>query len=79
MDRRLWKQYVQEQRKTEVVPQEKYLFHGSMAIDPHEIFASSEGFSMRFSSQGKWGQAVYFAQNASHYQQLSFATKSGEK
>lgn len=45
---------------------EKFLFHGTSKTKPKQIYESDEGFDMRFSNGGTWGQAVYFAVNASY-------------
>ena len=45
---------------------EKELFHGTRGNDPRIIYDSEEGFDMRYSAQGMWGQANYFAENASY-------------
>ena len=37
---------------------EMELFHGTSNNDPQEIYDSEEGFDMRFSASGMWGQAV---------------------
>ena len=44
-----------------VKPEEKFLYHGTGNTPPDMIYKSEEGFDMRFSNQGMWGQAVYFA------------------
>ena len=45
---------------------ERELFHGTRGTDPKEIYDSEEGFDMRFSASGMWGQANYFASDASY-------------
>ena len=40
------------------------LFHGSSVTSPEVIFQSEEGFDLRFSNNGYWGRAVYFAKNS---------------
>eukprot|EP00761_Pharyngomonas_kirbyi_P005308 gb/GECH01005313.1/.p1 GENE.gb/GECH01005313.1/~~gb/GECH01005313.1/.p1 ORF type:complete len:1398 (+),score=234.61 gb/GECH01005313.1/:1-4194(+) len=43
------------------------LFHGTSGTDPKEICRSVEtSFDMRYSSQGLWGRACYFAQDAAY-------------
>lgn len=41
-----------------------FLYHGTRDTDPMMIYNSEEGFDMRFSRPGMWGQAVYFAKNS---------------
>ena len=53
------------------------LFHGTRNTDPKEIFESEEGFDMRFSATGKWGQANYFAVNASYSDSFAHVNASG--
>jgi len=45
---------------------EMELFHGSSSTAPEEIYKSEEGFDMRFSRQGMWGQGNYFAESAKY-------------
>ena len=40
------------------------LFHGTSSTVPEVIYSSEEGFDMRFSNEGMWGRAVYFATNS---------------
>lgn len=60
-------------------PLEKMLFHGTRATDPIFIYKGAEGFDMKFSNGGMWGQAIYFAQNASYSDQYAHETFSKEK
>ena len=53
------------------------LFHGTRNTDPKEIFESEEGFDMRFSATGMWGQANYFAVNASYSDSYAHVYASG--
>ena len=53
-------------RKNKGKVNEKELFHGTRQNDPKLIYDGEDGFDMRFSSQGMWGQANYFAVNASY-------------
>ena len=53
------------------------LFHGTRNTDPKEIFESEEGFDMRFSASGMWGQANYFAVNASYSDSYAHVHASG--
>jgi hypothetical protein len=40
------------------------LYHGTKTTDPLTICNDDEGFDIRFSANGIWGQAVYFAVNS---------------
>ena len=66
----LWKKYVQHKKMIEekngAAGNELELFHGTRSNMPKEIYYSEEGFDMRFSAQGMWGRANYFAVNASY-------------
>ena len=65
-----WEKYCQlkEQmsRKGSERVNEMELFHGSSSTTPEEIYKSEEGFDMRFSRQGMWGQGNYFAVSAKY-------------
>jgi hypothetical protein len=43
------------------------------------IYDGEEGFDMRFSASGMWGQGVYFAVNASYSNGYAFTTTTGTK
>ena len=58
---------------------ERELFHGTRGTDPKEIFDSEEGFDMRFSASGMWGQANYFASDASYSHLYAHEHPSGYK
>ena len=64
----LWEKYCQEKgrmcKKNAGDVNEKELFHGSRRNDPEKIYSSEEGFDMRHSNAGMWGQANYFAEDA---------------
>ena len=66
----LWEKYVvtrnRMSKKNNGRINEKELFHGSRMCSAHYIYDSEEGFDMRYSSQGMWGQANYFAEKASY-------------
>jgi len=42
------------------------LFHGTSNTSPEIIYQSEEGFDIRYSREGLWGNAVYFAVNSSY-------------
>ena len=57
---------------------EKELFHGTRGNDPKVIYEGEDGFDMRYSASGMWGQGNYFAVNASYsnsYAHTSFGYK----
>ena len=41
-----------------------YLYHGTRTTDPKQIYQAEEGFDTRFSNEGMWGIAAYFAANS---------------
>jgi hypothetical protein len=47
-------------------PKVTMLYHGTRLTDPQNIYEGKEGFDMRYSNGGMWGQANYFAVNASY-------------
>ena len=59
--------------------QEMQLYHGTRATDPLLIYDGEEGFDMRFSANGMWGQAVYFAVNSSYSNSYAFNAPNGSK
>ena len=65
----LWERYTQTKKrmcqKNSGVVNEKDLWHGSRR-NADDIYSSEEGFDMRFSSEGMWGRANYFATDASY-------------
>ena len=66
----LWDRYVQTKdrlhKKNAGKINELSLFHGSRVVPPEKICSSEEGFDTRFSQEGMWGQASYFATKASY-------------
>ena len=62
----LWVRYAQAktQLQSKGAVNEMELFHGSRTTPSDNICSSEEGFDMRFSRQGLWGQANYFAVKA---------------
>ena len=67
------------QYKNSSYTNEKDLFHGTRGRDPKLIYEGEEGFDMRFSAQGKWGLANYFALNASYADRYAHQTRDGFK
>ena len=45
---------------------EKLLFHGTRETEPKMIYSDTVGFDMRYSREGMWGKANYFAVNSSY-------------
>ena len=81
----LWERYVQHKKrlhtKNSGVVNEMDLFHGTRNNDPKLIYESEDGFDMRYSAQGMWGMANYFAVNASYshnYAHVNTATGKRE-
>lgn len=58
---------------------EKELFHGTRTNDPGLIYDSEEGFDMRYSAQGLWGQANYFAESAKYSNSYAHMSAAGLK
>lgn len=42
------------------------LYHGTSKTSPSDLIDSEEGFDMRFSREGMWGRALYFAYLSSY-------------
>jgi len=74
----LWEKYVGHKkrldRKNGGNVNEIELFHGTRSNDPKNIYEGEEGFDMRFSAQGMWGMANYFAVNASYSHAYSYTS-----
>ena len=66
----LWEKYAQHRtrihKKNKGKIEEEDLFHGTRDTDPSLIYKGEEGFDMRFSSGGTWGEGNYFAVDASY-------------
>ena len=71
----LWDRYVQHRKRLRLknsgVVNEIELFHGTSNNDPKLIYEGEDGFDMRYSAQGMWGVANYFAVNASYSHQYA--------
>jgi len=82
-NRKLWKQFQNEKEELKIKhgkdPEIQVLFHGTSGTDPSMIYTGEEGFDMRFSSGGMWGQAVYFAVNSSYSNNYSFKGAGGRQ
>ncbi len=79
----VWQKYAQHRsmlhEKNKGMVNEKKLFHGTRANEPKEIYGSDEGFDMRFCTRGMWGQANYFAVNASYSDTYSYSVPTGDQ
>ena len=79
----LWKKYCQHKErireKNGGAVNEIELWHGSKKSSSDNIYNSEEGFDMRFSSEGLWGQANYFAEKASYSDKYAFKSTDGTK
>ena len=77
----LWEKYIGHKkrldRKNSGNVNEMELFHGTRSNDPKNIYEGEEGFDMRFSAQGMWGMANYFAVNANYSHGYSYVSTSG--
>ena len=79
----LWEKYVMTRdrmsRKNNGKINERELFHGSRKCRAHIIYDSEEGFDMRYSSQGMWGKANYFAEKASYSNSYAYELTDGSR
>ena len=83
-NRYLWEKYVfhasRMKEKNKGVTNEKELFHGTSNTLPKKIYADEEeGFDMRFSCSGMWGQGNYFAEKASYSDNYAYQDPNGTK
>jgi len=58
---------------------ETYLFHGSSTNPPVNIYHGLEGWDMRFSNAGMWGQGIYFAVNANYSGNYTYKAPEGKQ
>ena len=79
----LWERYSQHKErireKNDGVVNEKELWHGSRKSSSENIYNSEEGFDMRYSLEGLWGRANYFAVKASYSDMYAFKSLDGTK
>ena len=79
----LWEKYVFHQKRLGIknngVVNELELFHGTRSNDPKVIYENEDGFDMRYSAEGMWGQANYFAVNASYSHIYAHSTSDGAR
>ena len=78
----LWEKYAQTKKrmyqKNSGEINEKELWHGSRR-NAESIYDSEEGFDMRFSSDGMWGRANYFATDARYSVKYAYQRDDGTK
>ena len=78
-----WERYVFQKKrlglKNNGMVNELELFHGTRSNDPKIIYENEDGFDMRYSAQGMWGQANYFAVNASYSHSYAHTTPNGAR
>ena len=79
----LWERYVQHKQrlsfKNNGSVNERELFHGTRHNDPKQIYEGEDGFDMRFSCEGMWGRANYFAVNASYSNSYAYTRSDRTK
>ena len=78
----LWEKWIEERNRIEKFKGQSNvmeLFHGTQKNHPKLIYDSEIGFDMRFCSEGMWGQANYFAVNASYSHDYSHINASGQR
>ena len=77
----LWKVFQNEiediTQKIKSKAETKVLFHGTRGTPPLMIYSGEEGFDMRFSNDGMWGRANYFAVNSSYSNGYAFSVPGG--
>ena len=77
----LWERYAQHKQrlayKNNGAVNEKELFHGTRHNDPKLIYEGEDGFDARFSAQGMWGLANYFAVDASYSNAYAYQASNG--
>lgn len=56
----------------------KHLFHGTSKVQPKMIYASEDGFDIRFSNPGAYGNGIYFADNSGYSNNHGYTLRSGE-
>ena len=83
-NRHLWDKYSFHARrmkeKNNGTINEKELFYGTSGTLPEKIYADEEeGFDMRFSCSGMWGQGNYFAEKASYSDNYAYQHSNGTK
>jgi len=54
-----------------------HLFHGTNQCDPKMIYASEDGFDIRFSNAGAYGNGIYFANNSAYSHSFTHRLPNG--
>ena len=79
----IWKKYAFQKKRMHTKNggrvNEKELFHGTRTNDPRNIYEGEDGFDMRYSRQGLWGVANYFAVNASYSHNYAHTSSHGKQ
>ena len=80
----LWERYILHKKRLLIendgVVNEKELFHGSHNNDPKLIYEGQDGFDLKYSTEGVWGRANYFAVNASYSNSYAYTNAmTGQK
>ncbi|TNV79642.1 hypothetical protein FGO68_gene16606 [Halteria grandinella] len=65
-------QKISEEQKQSLEDVSNLLFHGSSKTAPNLIYECEEGFDIRFSNQGYWGWANYFAVSSQYSDAYSY-------
>jgi hypothetical protein len=55
----------------------KHLFHGTNATDPKLIYESEDGYDIRFSNAGAFGNGIYFANNSAYSHSFTHRSNNG--
>ncbi|CDW78868.1 u box domain-containing protein [Stylonychia lemnae] len=55
----------------------KHLFHGTKNTDPFNIYGSEDGFDIRYSNAGAYGNGIYFANNSAYSNTFTHQTQNG--
>jgi hypothetical protein len=55
------------------------MYHGTSGTKPSLIYTSDEGFDMKFSREGMWGLANYFAKKSSYSNNYAYSGEGDGK
>ena len=79
----LWTRYQQDKQrivqKSTTGANELILYHGTRTTDPVSVYKGAQGFDFRFSREGMWGTANYFAVNASYSHSYAHTLGDGSR
>lgn len=82
-NKKLWRVFQNEvddvRQKNGQEPQIAEMYHGTSGTNPELIYKSEEGFDMRYSNQGMWGHANYFAKNSSYSNSYAHSISNGKR